>query len=399
MTEHSTENRPFIRSVFVLLRHWRFLLGVLVVGAVAAVVISLLMPDWYRSTATFLPPQREAGMLERMAGGLTTTLKSFGIAGRKGGGDGYSYISILESRRMGETMVEQFDLMNVYEVEDKSMEKTLKILNGNSEFFYEEDGRVVISVWDTDPGRAAEMSNAYFQHLNEISTTLNATEARHNREFVELQYRVVQDSLRRTEEAFAAFQRRTKIFSMEDQAKASISAAGELYATLGMQKVRLGILERSLGPDDAEVRALRIAVSELEKQAPGLGDKDLAGLVGTSVTDLPGEGLTWLRLYRDIEILSKLQGFLLPMYQQAVIDEQKQLNVLVPLDIAQPAERKDKPKRSIIVLAAVFSVFALAIVFLLLRERFLYYAAMYPAEWISLKQAMRFRGKTGGAGA
>jgi uncharacterized protein involved in exopolysaccharide biosynthesis len=165
-----------------------------------------------------------------------------------------------------------------------------------------------------------------------------------------------------------------------------------MYATLGMLKVQLGLRERSLGPDDAEVRALRIAVNELEKQVPGLGDNQLAGLLGDKVDDLPTEGLTYLRLYRDIEILSKLQGFMLPMYQQAIIDEQKQLHVLVPLDEAKPAERKDRPKRSVIVLASAFSIFALAIMFLLLRERFRWYALVHPEEWASVKRTMR-RGK------
>jgi uncharacterized protein involved in exopolysaccharide biosynthesis len=383
-----SDNRPFVRSVFVLLRHWRFLLGVSAAAAVLGVVFALLMPNWYKSSATFLPPNREAGLLERMAGGLSSTLKTFGIAGNKGS-DGYSYVSILESRRMAEILVKEFDLMKVYEIEDGSMEKTIKALSENSAFAFDEDGRVVIDVWDKDPKRAANIANAYFRHLNEISTELNATEARSNREFVELQYRTVQDSLRTLEEQFAAFQRRTKIYSLEEQTKATISAAGELYATLGLQKVRLSMLERSLGPDDAEVRALRIAVAELEKQVPGLGDNDLAGLLGDKIDDLPNEGLTYLRLYRDIEILSKLQGFMLPMYQQAVIDEQKQLNVLVPLDVAQPAERKDRPKRSVIVLAAGFSVFVLAIMFLLIRERFRWYAIVHPDEWASVRRTLK----------
>ena len=390
MTDQTPDNRPFVRSVFVLLRHWRFLLGSVVAAAVVAVVFAVMMPNWFKSTSTFLPPQRQAGLLERMAGGLSTTLKSFGIAGSSSN-DGYSFISILESRRMGETLVKEFDLVKAYDIDDKSMEKTLKMLTDNSEFTYEEDGRVVISVWDTDPKRAAAMANAYFRHLNEISTTMNASEAKNNRVFVELQYLTIQDSLRRLEERFADFQRRTKIFSLEEQTKASISSAGELYSMLQFQKIKLGVMERAYGSEDAEVRAMRIAVSEMEKSIPGLGDNELKGLLGSQVGDLPNEGLTYLRLYRDIEILSKLQGFMLPMYQQSIIDEQKQLTVLVPLDVAKPAERKDRPKRSVIVLAAVFSILALGMMFVLLRERFRFYAQAWPNEWAGVRRAMRWR--------
>jgi uncharacterized protein involved in exopolysaccharide biosynthesis len=385
------ESRPFVRSVFVLLRHWRFLAAAFVTAVIVSIVFALLMPNWYKSSASFLPPQGQSGLLESVAGGLSSTLKSFGISGLGGQGEGYSYIAILESRRMGEELAEEFNLMKVYDIPDGSMEKTLKALSDNTDFTYEEDGRVVISVWDRDPRRAAEMAEAYFRNLNEISTEMNSTEARNNREYMELQYSTIRDSLHRLENRLAAFQKRTKIFALEEQTKATISAAGELYAQLGLEKVRLSMLERNLGPDDAEVRIQRGVVEELQKQVPGLGDNDLAGLLGREGTDLPEEGLTYLRLYRDIEILSKLQAFLLPMYQQSMIEEQKKMHVLVPLDQPKPAERKDRPKRSVIVLAASMSVLMLSMAFVLLRERFRYYAQRYPDEWASVRRGMGFK--------
>lgn len=390
---HNTDQqtRPFVRSVFVLLRHWKFLAAAFLLAAVITLVYALTLPNWFKSTASFLPPQGQSGILEQVAGGLSTTLRSFGISGLGGEGEGYSYIAILQSRRIREQLIKEFDLMKVYDISDGSMEKALRALANNSDFSYEEDGRVVISVWDTDPERAAAMAGAYFDHLNEISTELNSTEARNNREFVELQYETIRDSLRLLENKMASFQKRTKIYSLEEQTKATISAAGELYAQLGMQKVYLGMLERNLGPDDAEVQAQRAVVQELEKQVPGLGDNDLAGLVGREGTDLSEEGLTYLRLYRDIEILSKLQGFLLPMYQQSIIEENKTMHVLVPLDEPIVPERKDRPKRSIYVLAGGFTVLVLAMAFVLLRERFRHYAQAYPDEWAGVRRSMGFK--------
>jgi len=381
-----------MRSLIVMLRHWRFLLAAFALAAVIGGVFAALMPEWYKSSATFLPPQRRSGLLERLgAGGISSTLRSFGISGLGGEGEGYSYIAILESRSMGERMVEEFDLMQVYEISDGSMEKALKALGNNTDFAYVDDGRVIISVWDRDEQRAAAMANAYFRHLNEISTRLNSIEARHNSEFIHLRYTAVTDSLRRLERQFAAFQRRTNIYALEEQTKAAIEAAGELYAVLGMQKVRLGMLERTRRPDDSELQSLRITISELEDQVPGMGDNDLAGLIGKDRTDLGEEGLTYLRLYRDIEILSRLQGILLPLYQQARIEEQKDMQALVPLDTARAAERHDRPQRTVVALTAGFSILALAIVFVLLRERFLYYIYRYPDAWTSVLRTIGFR--------
>ena len=391
-TQHTeTESRPFVRSVFVLLRHWKFLAGAFFVAVVVSVVYALLLPNWYRASASFLPPSGQSGLLERVTGGLSTTLRSFGLSGIGGEGEGYSYIAILESRRIREELIEEFDLMTVYDISDGSMEKTLKALSNNSDFSYEEDGRVIISVWDRDPERAAAMAQSYFNHLNEISTELNSIEARNNRRFVELQYNSTRDSLRTLERQLADFQKRTKIYALQEQTEAAVSAASELYAQLGVQKVYLAMLERNLGADDPEVRAQRALVEEMERQVPGMGDNELSGLVGREGTDLPEEGLTYLRLYRDIEILSKMQAFLLPMYQQAVIQEQKSMHVLVPLDRADVPERKDRPKRSIIVLAGGFSVLALAMAFVLIRERIRYYSSAYPDEWAGVRRSMGFK--------
>lgn len=67
------------------------------------------------------------------------------------------------------------------------------------------------------------------------------------------------------------------------------------------------------------------------------------------------------------------------------------MHVLVPLDRPKPAERKDRPKRSVIVLAASFSVLAVAVFFVLLRERFHYYIKEYPDEWASVRRHLGFR--------
>ena len=66
------QHRPFVHSVFVLLRHWRFIGFASLLAAVVAVVYALMMPNWYKSTASFLPPKRQAGMLEQLDGERAT---------------------------------------------------------------------------------------------------------------------------------------------------------------------------------------------------------------------------------------------------------------------------------------------------------------------------------------
>ncbi len=56
-------------------------------------------------------------------------------------------------------------------------------------------------------------------------------------------------------------------------------------------------------------------------------------------------------------IQQKILEFLLPLYEQAKINEQKDIPVLLVLDKAAPAIEKSKPKRSIVVLVVFFISF------------------------------------------
>jgi uncharacterized protein involved in exopolysaccharide biosynthesis len=103
---------------------------------------------------------------------------------------------------------------------------------------------------------------------------------------------------------------------------------------------------------------------------------------------MPAEGMEYMRLYRDYEIYSKFLGFLLPMVQQARVDEHRQAQAVVQLDAATPPEWKNKPKRSIIIGISALSILVLAMIFVLSRERFSYYRSLYPDEWNTIRQSV-----------
>ncbi len=70
-------------------------------------------------------------------------------------------------------------------------------------------------------------------------------------------------------------------------------------------------------------------------------------------------------------IQQKILEFLVPIYEQAKIDEQKDVPVLLILDKAIPAEKKSKPKRVLIIVFSSFFAltFSILLVFILHRVR------------------------------
>ncbi len=381
-------DRPIVRAIVILIRHWRFLLLCFIVAAIVSGIISFTIPNSYRAVASFLPPQKQSGLLESVTSGLSTTLRSFGLSKMANTSSGvYSYLAILQSKSMGEKIVKKFDLIKVYEISSGSMERAIKSLSENTEFSFEEEGYLTVAVEDTDPKRAAEMANTYVDFLNAINTDLSATEARSNRLFLEQQYNATNPTIKNIEDSFIVFQKRTKLYSLTDQSKAALTASASAYAQLMYQQVGAKVAEKMFGENDADVILAKTKLRELEKTLGSFQSGKGFGDILPPMKDLPKEGMEYMRLYRDYEIFSKYLGFLMPMYQQAKIDEQRQSQAVVRLDLASPPELKSKPKRSIIIALASLSMLVLGMAFVLMRDRISFYRAQHPDEWTAIRES------------
>jgi capsule polysaccharide export protein KpsE/RkpR len=67
---------------------------------------------------------------------------------------------------------------------------------------------------------------------------------------------------------------------------------------------------------------------------------------------VPELGAEYIRRFRDVEIQYKILQYILPVYEQAKVEEHRQTPSVVVLDRAGPAERKSKPKVTMYTLLA-----------------------------------------------
>ena len=352
----------FFDYLYILVKRRRFLFKTVLGAGILIAVISLLMPNWYMATASVLPPKRPGGLLSLLEGsGFSSLLRNIpGISGKLSGGqEAYSYLAILQSRTVLERVVHKFDLMTVYEISDSSMDKALKALRNNVTFDFAAEGNIVITVLDQDPQRAADMANYFVELLNERSVQLGTQEARSNREFVERRFQQNQHDLKNAEDSLKAFQQRYGIYALPEQTAGAIKAASVLKAEADAKEIELGIVRRSFGDENARVQALRLELSEINRKmgemkfgtADWYNDRSLNLFV--PFKDVPEIGAEYVRRFRDFEVQNRMMEFLLPLYEQAKIDEQKDTPVVLELDKAVAPERKSKPRRSLIVLTCM----------------------------------------------
>ena len=372
-----TKGRSLIDFAIIVTKWRRFILTNILCVTGAAVVISLLMPNWYESTASVLPSKRKGSLFGEIAG-FSTAIKDISkTLGKLGGGsdEAFNYLAILKSRSSFERVINQFNLREVYEIKkDAPIENVINELSGNVKFAIQEEGNVTVAVLDRDPRRAAEMANFFIAMLNEISVELSTREARNNREFIGQRFEQVKHDLAAAEDTLKVFQKKYGVYALPEQTKAAITAAAQLKTEIVAKEIELGIAERTVGAESPDLQTLRLQLSELNKKFEEMKNGSVSPRDVKQLTlfvpfrDLPDVGTEYIRLFRDFEIQNKMLEFFVPYYEQAKIEEQKNVPVVLVLDRAVPAEKKSRPMRSLIVLSAAVLSLLLSLSVVLMIE-------------------------------
>lgn len=288
------------------------------------------------------------------------------------------FVAMLKSRTMADAVVDQFDLMRVYEAEYRDQAR--RRLEDSTRLSVSKEKVISISVEDTQPQRAADMANFYVDQLDILSRTINLSAAKRNRLFIEGRLEDTKAQLATLEEALQTYQTEHKTVSLEQQAKSAIEAAAELQAHLTASEVELQVLESYLSPNNPDVIKKRLAIREMQRHlnrmqygpmaiendgVPFMTDGDA---LNPAFVKMPFLGLNLARLTREVKVQETLYTLLTSQYEQAKIQEARNTPTVQVLDRAIAPERKIKPSiRTNTLLAFVISAF-IAVFAAFLRE-------------------------------
>ena len=370
--ELSPARKAWVEHVTLLLAHKKLILWTtLVVTAITAVYAFGFMPNYYKATAVVLPARKPGGGLDNAITGITSSLKDLGLArltGSKGGDESYTPVSLVGSRELQEKIIKQFGLQHLYESE--TMDEALKEFNKNLECDLNEEGNFRISFADESPQRSANIVNALTLAMNEIDSRLAKEEAVHNSKYITERYEKNLQDLDSAEALLGKFEKEHGIYVLEEQAKAELAAIAEIEQQKSMAEIQLKNVLEMYGSNAAEATGLRNSIeglgAKLEQMRTGM-DMKASSFVPTNI--LPDAALQFLRLTREVEIQSKLKAFFLPMFEQAKIDEHRNLLSFVVLDHAVAPTKKAGPHRSLLLLAALLSTFFVTCVLTLMAAR------------------------------
>lgn len=366
---------PTASMIGVLLRRMWIILAAAVLAAVGAYLYTRTLPEYFKSTVNCVPAQNDQSSLGGAMGGIGSALKDFGLTKLGGSkGEQYEFIVVLFTRSIRDSMIKEFDLATEYELQGKPMQAVRDEFESNLQVELRAEGNYEISIWSKDPAKAVKMCKSFVGYTNQVANRIARMDAVKTSGYLEQRVSKIDSAIAALTDSLGRYGRDYLLFSPVDQAKASASALSEAKANILKQETLLGLLERSYGTDDPQVRAQRSMLSEMEAQLQRVQTEP--GFAGNfAITDAAGIGAKYVKLTAEFEAYAKVKAFLLPTLEQTRLDQMKSTPSLLVVDEPILAEKKDRPKRSLVAAGAGFGVGVLVILVILLIE-----------GWRSIKQ-------------
>ena len=222
----------------ILTKHRRFIVRFVFVITFIAGLTAILSPKWYKSSAVVFPVEQTSLFqgLENISS-LAKNLTGGKLPGLGTNNEIDRYMAILKSESVLLKVIDRFDLTRVYEIAAYPREKTMKELLANTEFEITDEGGLMISVFDTDSIRSAEMANYFVDMLNDVNSRMQAQNARSNREFIEKRVETGKASLMGAEDDLKEYQEKSGMVIIPDAGASGIMALAEMYSIKAKKKI------------------------------------------------------------------------------------------------------------------------------------------------------------------
>ena len=327
-------------------------LGPLVCG-LAALGISFAVVPTFTAKTQFLPPQQQQSSAASMLASLGALGGLAGAAtGLKSPAD--QYIAFMKSVTVQDALVERFKLIEKYETKLKTDARMA--LTGSVRIASGKDGLISVEVDDKDPKFAADLANAHVEELRNLLDRLAVTEAQQRRMFFEKQLQITKENFTKADLALKSSGVNSSV--LKSSPASVVESVARLKAGISVQEVKLGTMRNYLTESSPDFKQALNELASLKSQLTK-AEKEEPAVQGAS---------DYVARYREFKYQETMFELFAKQFELAKVDESREGAVIQVLDIAEPPERKAKPKKVMItIIAALASGFAL-LLFVFLRS-------------------------------
>ncbi len=335
----------------ILYRARKYIIGNFVIVCLLAAGISLILPNYYKSVAVILPPSEGGDGF-----GFSEAMSMLPVNIRLGsqGSPSDVYIGIMKSQTIAREIIGRFNLMEEYGAKD--IDQARNTLKSLTDISLDREGLITISFEDKDPEQAAVIANTYVALLDSVNQAVNRIGARERAVFIEEQINENAVALKVAENELREFQDKTNSISPYQQQRAAITVTSELEMDILKKRTLLEEYRAKSFSDTHPLvrdllKTIKVREELLHKMRFGVSEGERESMF-VPLQKIPELTLQYAKLMRRVEVLSQLEQLLQQQFEEARIQMANPTSTVSILDKAQPPERKNRPKRKLIVLVA-----------------------------------------------
>lgn len=356
---------------FVFLKRWKLLLLITLLGAIASVIVAYNLQVWYAAKINLVPSTSSQESGNSAGSTISSALKEFGLTKMSSSSnqEAYSYIVILNSRFVIDSLINKYRLDSVYKIPKYKITKLREAFIDNIEVAYEKEGNYTITIWDSDKKRAADIANDYVKIANGHFVDIFRQDNLLSKEYFENRIQSIDSTLAFLGVELKKFSQKTLLFAPEEQAKAIASSVSDIKSEQVKYDILYEYYRKNYGEKDPLALQNKKLSNEFSEKLKNI--ENTPGFAGNfSLANAQEVTVEYLRIYTEFETYSKLKAFLLPTIEKIHSDEIKLIQNLLVVDPAVPPDMKDKPKRSYIIAGSTFGSFVLGIIVIFLIDYF-----------------------------
>jgi len=349
------EIRINVLDVLLILTKWKktFLIST-AIFVVVAVLLGLLAEKQYRATAIILPQEENMDLVSSYMKGMQSFRSQMkGNIFSPASDLENVLIAILKSRKLQLEVIQKFDLAAIYKLKKNNyfIEDVLNAFTLHVKWPISDEGMLFIEVLDSDPKRAANIANYITVVLNDIYMNLSVETARNRRIFLEERLKIIKTDLASCEDSFTQFQIKNGVIDLDKQSGVTVDAAAAVEARMLAAELNLNIAKKIYLPENQSIKEMELNFSELKKQRDYFVNNRHSDLLLPMKT-VPKLGAQFIRLKRDLKIQEMLFELVIQQFEAAKLEEAKKTPQLQMLEQATPPQKREKPKRSLMVIFA-----------------------------------------------
>jgi uncharacterized protein involved in exopolysaccharide biosynthesis len=357
-----TDNNNLVGLIKIWLKWKKNILIICAIVGIGAAVISFFLDNYYKSTTIFYPASSDLMKPDKLFGYGSETMYYYGTSE-----DADRILSIGESEELKDFLIKKYNLYAHYKIDstnDKGHFLVREVLEGQFSVQKNKYDAIELIVEDTDAKQAQSMAKAAREKIDEIAQKMmkgsqqqmiNAFDASLNAQKIEL---------KKLEDSLCILRRNYGIYNVPTQSKILTDLSAIASARLARTRAQVGALEKEPRANQDTIIMMRSLVKGLENEV-GLLKR------GESGTEAFNKGVDGVEILTQIhEQTRKQYSYDVVRMEQLKATIKSNVSALYMVEDARVANQKSRPKRMVIVAAAILAAFIFSTLGILLFENY-----------------------------